>query len=231
MSFLTNKSDRMQFRLFIGFGLVFFQQFTGQPNIIYYAADVFKQVGFCDELSSTLASVGLGLMKVLATVISLVLIDRLGRRFALLSGITMMMLSVLTLSVFAFYEEQVGGTMNHETCTEPSINGTTAHPKILDFFAPSDNKSTNASEEFKFEVDFSCPDYHTSLAMRYIGFIALVCFVCSFSFSFGPVTWILLTEIFPPASKGRAMSLATSLNWLGNVVVSATFLQATGKKQ
>lgn len=29
-------------RLAIGFGLVLFQQFTGQPNIIYYAADVFR---------------------------------------------------------------------------------------------------------------------------------------------------------------------------------------------
>ena len=33
-------------RLLIGVGLVFFQQFTGQPNIIYYAADIFRQVGF-----------------------------------------------------------------------------------------------------------------------------------------------------------------------------------------
>ena len=63
-------------RLAIGFGLVLFQQFTGQPNIIYYAADVFRIVGFCGELSSTLASVGLGGMKVLATVMSLNLVDR-----------------------------------------------------------------------------------------------------------------------------------------------------------
>ena len=51
-------------RLVIGLGLVFFQQFTGQPNMIYYAADIFRIVGFCGELSSTLATVGLGVMKV-----------------------------------------------------------------------------------------------------------------------------------------------------------------------
>ena len=51
-------------RLIIGLGLVFFQQFTGQPNMIYYAADIFRIVGFCGELSSTLATVGLGIMKV-----------------------------------------------------------------------------------------------------------------------------------------------------------------------
>ena len=34
--------SNMGTRLAIGFGLVLFQQFTGQPNIIYYAADVFR---------------------------------------------------------------------------------------------------------------------------------------------------------------------------------------------
>ena len=60
----TNQTTNMCRRLVIGLGLVFFQQFTGQPNIIYYAADIFRIVGFCGELSSTLATVGLGIMKV-----------------------------------------------------------------------------------------------------------------------------------------------------------------------
>ena len=63
---VTPKSNttNMTGRLIIGLGLVFFQQFTGQPNLIYYAADVFRIIGFHGELSSTLASVGLGVMKV-----------------------------------------------------------------------------------------------------------------------------------------------------------------------
>ncbi len=50
--------------MLIGVGLVLAQQLTGQPNVIYYAADIFKAVGFCTEFSSTLATVGLGSMKV-----------------------------------------------------------------------------------------------------------------------------------------------------------------------
>ena len=61
---VAKNSSNMCRRLIIGLGLVFFQQFTGQPNIIYYAADIFRIVGFCGELSSTLATVGLGAMKV-----------------------------------------------------------------------------------------------------------------------------------------------------------------------
>ena len=60
----TKPTTNMCRRLVIGLGLVFFQQFTGQPNMIYYAADIFRIVGFCGELSSTLATVGLGVMKV-----------------------------------------------------------------------------------------------------------------------------------------------------------------------
>ena len=60
----TKPTTNMCRRLIIGLGLVFFQQFTGQPNMIYYAADIFRIVGFCGELSSTLATVGLGIMKV-----------------------------------------------------------------------------------------------------------------------------------------------------------------------
>ena len=60
----TKPTSNMCRRLIIGLGLVFFQQFTGQPNMIYYAADIFRIVGFCGDLSSTLATVGLGAMKV-----------------------------------------------------------------------------------------------------------------------------------------------------------------------
>lgn len=68
----------------------------------------------------------------------------------------------------------------------------------------------------------------TSASLRIVAFIALVTYVCAFSFGFGPVTWILLSEIFPPSIKGRAMAKVTALNWALNFVISATFLQLSG---
>ncbi len=46
LSLLWSNTDNVASRLLIGCGLVVFQQFSGQPNIIYYADDVFKQVNF-----------------------------------------------------------------------------------------------------------------------------------------------------------------------------------------
>ena len=74
-----------------------------------------------------------------------------------------------------------------------------------------------------------CPKYNSSKSVRMIAFLALVTYVCAYSFSFGPVTWILLSEIFPPAIKGRAMATATAVNWAMNVFVSGTFIQASSK--
>ena len=78
----TKTTSNMCRRLIIGLGLVFFQQFTGQPNMIYYAADIFRIVGFCGELSSTLATVGLGIMKVSNRLKSR--LDRMGREVVVL---------------------------------------------------------------------------------------------------------------------------------------------------
>ena len=40
----------------------------------------------------------------------------------------------------------------------------------------------------------------------------------------GPVFWLLISEIFPLAIRGRGMSAATIANWLANLVVALTFL-------
>jgi hypothetical protein len=61
---LFNSENNMNGRMLIGIGLVTAQQITGQPNVIYYASDIFKAVGYCTEWSSTLATVALGTMKV-----------------------------------------------------------------------------------------------------------------------------------------------------------------------
>src|SRR5262249_56312189 len=52
---------------------------------------------------------------------------------------------------------------------------------------------------------------------------AVVVYIAGFSLSWGPVVWVLLSEIFPNAIKGRAMSLAVAAQWIANFLVSASF--------
>ena len=49
--------------------------------------------------------------------------------------------------------------------------------------------------------------------------IFILLFIACFAFSFGPVSWIIISEIFPNAIRGRAMSLATLSLWVANFFV------------
>lgn len=53
---------------------------------------------------------------------------------------------------------------------------------------------------------------------------ALVVFIASFAFSLGPVVWTVINEIFPGRVRGRAVAVATAVNWGAAFVVSQTFL-------
>ncbi len=53
---------------------------------------------------------------------------------------------------------------------------------------------------------------------------SLTVYVGCFAIGLGPVFWLLISEIFPLAVRGRGMSAATIANWLANLVVALTFL-------
>jgi SP family xylose:H+ symportor-like MFS transporter len=58
------------------------------------------------------------------------------------------------------------------------------------------------------------------------GYLALICmmfYVASFALSWGPVTWVLLSEIFPNKIRGKAMAVAVAAQWISNYLVSLTF--------
>jgi len=49
--------------------------------------------------------------------------------------------------------------------------------------------------------------------------IFILSFIACFAFSFGPVCWVVVGEIFPTAIRGKAMALATLSLWIGNFLV------------
>lgn len=57
---------------------------------------------------------------------------------------------------------------------------------------------------------------------------ALVVFIISFAFSLGPVVWTVINEIFPGQVRGRAVAVATAVNWGAAFLVSQFFLTLIG---
>jgi MFS transporter, SP family, arabinose:H+ symporter len=52
--------------------------------------------------------------------------------------------------------------------------------------------------------------------------VFILTFIACFAFSFGPVTWVIISEIFPTRIRGRAMSIATMATWISTFLVGQT---------
>ncbi|HXH47748.1 MAG TPA: sugar porter family MFS transporter [Terriglobia bacterium] len=108
---VVTEVDKLRFRdlfggrfrkpLTIGVGLAIFQQITGVNAIIYYTPTILQMAGFRSASSAILATVLVGGVNLIVTIVALLLLDRVGRRPLLLLGIGGMLVS-LTLLGFLF---------------------------------------------------------------------------------------------------------------------------------
>lgn len=53
--------------------------------------------------------------------------------------------------------------------------------------------------------------------------IFIIGFLASFASSLGPIPWVLMSEIFPTKSRGRAMSITVQTVWIGVVLITQFF--------
>jgi SP family xylose:H+ symportor-like MFS transporter len=66
----------------------------------------------------------------------------------------------------------------------------------------------------------------TAFFVGSLGLFALICmlvYVAAFAVSWGPVAWVLLSEIFPNDIRGKALAVAVAAQWVANYLVSWTF--------
>ena len=53
---------------------------------------------------------------------------------------------------------------------------------------------------------------------------SIMVYSASFMFSWGPICWVLISEIFPNTIRGAAVAIAVAFQWIFNFIVSSTFL-------
>ena len=85
--------------LVVGVGLAILQQITGINTVIYYAPIIMQSAGIPSASGAILATAGIGVVNVLMTIVSMWLIDRVGRRPLLLTGIAGMAISLGALGM------------------------------------------------------------------------------------------------------------------------------------
>ncbi|KAG5533983.1 hypothetical protein RHGRI_027989 [Rhododendron griersonianum] len=151
--------------LTISAGLVLFQQITGQPSVLYYAASILQSAGFSAASDATRVSILLGLLKLIMTGVAVLVIDRLGRRPLLLGGVSAMIISLFLLgSYYTFLDD-----------------------------APV------------------------------MAVVSLLLYVGCYQLSFGPIGWLMISEIFPLRMRGRGLSIAVLVNFGANAIVTFAF--------
>jgi sugar porter (SP) family MFS transporter len=97
-------SSRLRSLLIIGCGLAAIQQLTGINTFLYYAPTIFEKAGFQSHTAQLLATLGLGIINFLFTIVATFLIDKSGRRKLLLIGLAMMAINLMIVGcVFNFY--------------------------------------------------------------------------------------------------------------------------------
>ena len=161
--------------IFIGIMLSVFQQFVGINVVLYYAGNIFRDMGASTD-SSLLQTIIVGAILLLFTVVAIFTVDKFGRKPLLIIGSVGMAVSMVALGLTFYLGTAVAA------------------------------------------------DGGASMS-KGIAVTALFCmlfYVASFAMSWGPVTWVLLSEIFPNSIRG-AMSIAVAAQWLANLVVSWTF--------
>ncbi|XP_078069788.1 solute carrier family 2, facilitated glucose transporter member 12 [Mustelus asterias] len=249
---LFRSKDNMRMRLCIGFGLALFLQTTGQTNVLFYASTILKSVGFASNSAATLASVSVGLVKVLGTVLAMSFIDQIGRKTFLYMGNTIVIVSliILALVIHKIPMESINICNDHNytnhwqdnvTSTTPGYNSAaaTALPSSIDF-SSSKPRNLSVTDHGSMGITMlqnasSSPftgspekDGHTneqvSPVLKWLCLCCLLVYVAAFSISFGPVIWVLLSEIFPIGIKGRAVAFIGCLNWTMTLVIALTFL-------
>jgi len=147
----------------VSLGLMIFQQFCGINAIVFNAESIFEASGFHDK--ATAAAI-LGGVQILATGISMFVVDLAGRRILLMASGAGMMLSLVATGI----------------------------------------------------ADYLPQDLST------LSLVAVVTYIVFFALGFGPICWLLMSEVFPNYAKVAASSISTLVNLLCAFVVTKTFL-------
>ena len=149
--------------VFVGIALGVFQQLVGINAISYYGPKIFAQMGYHLN-ASVLAMLVASMVNFMATMIVVLVVDKVGRKPLLIFGGLISGLAMLALGSL-FHSQQAGA----------------------------------------------------------YGLVAVCFFMAGFAISFGPIVWIMMTELFPAPIRGRAMAVAVASQWVANLVVSGTF--------
>jgi MFS family permease len=210
--------------LIIGLGVAVLQQITGINSVFFYAPMIFEQSGIGTDAAFSQAIL-VGLTNLVFTVVAIMFIDRLGRKFLLgigLAGIAIFMFILAagfnsaTYSLSGEVIESLSDNIDKEGLVriqdEVYDSDVKFKDKLSEILGPS------AVKEFESEIIAGAIETNPWLIL-----IGILGFVASFAVSIGPVMWVLFSELFPNWIRGVAISFVGFINSLVSFSVQLVF--------
>jgi SP family galactose:H+ symporter-like MFS transporter len=97
--------------LLIAVGLTVLQQVTGINTIIYYGPRIFELAGSASHASAIFATLLVAVVNVLATIVGIALVDRIGRKPLLYVGVSGMTIALFALSFSFSHNGALGASL------------------------------------------------------------------------------------------------------------------------
>ncbi|XP_038051873.1 solute carrier family 2, facilitated glucose transporter member 8-like [Patiria miniata] len=146
-------------------------------------------------ISPDAATIILAAVQVGATFVSVILMDVAGRKILLVLAGALMAISSGT---FGLYYQLTGNE-----------NITTTVASAFDFLG-------NATVS---------PSPATGTDLTWLSLVSIIIYIIGFSIGWGPIPWLIMSEIFPTKARGAASAIAAATNWLFAFIVTKTFTQ------
>ncbi|MGE9292870.1 MAG: MFS transporter, partial [Puniceicoccales bacterium] len=220
--------------ILLGFFLQFFQQSTGINADMYFGPEIFREGGF-DQSASMWAQVAMGTVNLIATIVSIFMVDKLGRRKLMFIGLTGIIIMLCSQSYLFHKFDQEKVTTGEAVTSDPAgqrhvlpnTGQAVTHEGASDASRFSQAKSdaalassevTDAATQVKQAATGS-----SSKTTTYLIFASILLYIVCFAISAGPLCWLMISEVFPIRFRGIGMSVAVAANWLVDYVVSQLF--------
>ena len=147
----------------VGIALNVLQQLIGLTAISYYGPQILQRMGYHMD-SAMLGVLVARSLNFLATMVVVLIVDRVGRKPLLIVGALVMGVSMMVIGVLF----QVGGSAT-------------------------------------------------------LGLVAVCCYLTGLGISFGPIVWIMLSEMYPAPIRAQATSISVKAQWGANFLVAGSF--------
>ncbi|XP_064098600.1 proton myo-inositol cotransporter-like isoform X2 [Macrobrachium nipponense] len=237
--------------LLIGSLLQLFQQVTGINIVMYYSASIITMAGLRNESLAIWLAAAVSSINFFGTFIGLWLVDRLGRRFLIVTSLIgsagALLLLALSFQAASVFSPPVDVQSNSTACGVNTcgecvkeedcgycFSGTTYNfhnsscvlvdhhsHHKLSLEGDCANSTLVAENEVTFAYDW-CPTEYA-----WIPVVGLALYLLFFAPGMGVMPWTVNSEIFPGWARSTCNSLTTAVNWGSNLIVSLTFLTLT----